>query len=107
MPFPALRSPPREDVDERRLGRLVRLLQAMQVEIERETQLHLSEADCAAFSVQALDNGEDLEIISARIDTLTNKVMLNHTRQASLQRQLSFLRRTQAELQRLLPSHRT
>ncbi|ESY89788.1 MULTISPECIES: hypothetical protein [unclassified Mesorhizobium] len=111
MPFPALRSPSRKDVDERRLGRLVRLLQATQVEIEKEaTQLYPSEnamTDCAAFSVQALENGETLEVVSVRIDTLTQKMMLNHTRQGSLQRQLSFVRRTQAELQRLLPSHRT
>ncbi|TPJ12269.1 hypothetical protein FJW04_23845 [Mesorhizobium sp. B2-7-3] len=111
MPLPALRSPSREYVDERRLGRLVRLLQATQVEIEKEaTQLYPSEnamADCAAFSVQALENGETLEVISVRIDTLTHNMMLKHTRQVSLQRQLSFLRRTQAELQRLLPSHRT
>ncbi|QKD18935.1 hypothetical protein [Mesorhizobium sp. NZP2077] len=110
MPFIAFRFSSREAVDERRFRRLARLLQGIQVEIEREsTQLHpfgTAMTDCAAFSLQAMENGENPESMSAKIDILARSLMFNRRRQVSLEEQLSFLNRTRAELQRILPSHR-
>jgi hypothetical protein len=62
MPLTGLRFPFRENVDERRFCcRLTRLLEVIQVEIARESaDLRLSVermADCAAFSLEALENG--------------------------------------------------
>lgn len=109
MPFTAFRLPFREYVgyvDERRFGRLVCLLEDIQVEVVREaTHLHplgKTMTDCAAFSLQAMENGENLERMSARIDTLTRSVMLNRRRQVSLEQQMSFLAKTRAELQCIL-----
>ena len=110
MPFTAFSFSSREAVDERRFGRLICLLQGIQVEIEREsTQLHpfgKAMTDCAAFSLEAMENGENPESMSAKIDTLTRSLMFNRSRQVSLEQQMSFLNRTRAELQRILPSHR-
>ena len=109
MPLTAFRFSFREDVDERRFGRLARLLTVIQVEIERESaELRPSVermTDCAAFSSEALENGEGPERMSARIDTLARNLALNHERQVSLEQQMSFVDRTRAGLLRIVPSH--
>jgi hypothetical protein len=110
MPLTALRFPFRETIDERRFGRLARLLTVIQVEIERESaELRPSAermTDCAAFSLEAMENGESPERMSARIDTLARNLAFNRGRQVSLEQQMSFLDRTRAGLLRIVPSHR-
>ncbi|WP_154674693.1 hypothetical protein [Mesorhizobium erdmanii] len=110
MLFAASRYSSREAVDEKRFGRLVVLLQGIQLEIEKEsTQLHPfgnAMTDCAAFSLEAMENGDNPEIMSAKIDTLTRSLIFDHRRQVSLDQQMSFLNRMRAELQRILPSNR-
>jgi hypothetical protein len=74
MPLTALRFAFQENVDERRFGRLARLLTVIQLEIERESaELRPSVermTDCAAFSSEAMENGEVPQHMSARIDAL-------------------------------------
>ena len=110
MPLTAFRFPFREDVDERRFGRLARLLEVIQVEIEREAAALRPSVermtDCAAFALEAMENGESPERISARIDVLARNLALNRGRQALLEQQMSFVDRTRAGLPRVLPSHR-
>jgi hypothetical protein len=109
MPLTAFRFSFREDVDERRFGRLARLLTVIQVEIERESaELRPSVermTDCAAFSSEAMENGEGPERMSARIDTLARNLALNRGRQVSLEQQMSFVDGTREGLLRIVPSH--
>ena len=109
MPLTASGFPFRENVDERRFGRLARLLTVIQMEIERESaELRPSVeriTDCAAFSSEAMENGEGPERLSARIDTLARNLALNRGRQLSLEQQMSFVDRTRAGLLRIVPSH--
>ncbi|RVA29635.1 hypothetical protein EN933_34475 [Mesorhizobium sp. M7A.F.Ca.US.001.01.1.1] len=110
MPLTAFRFPFREDVDERRFRRLARLLKVIQVDIERESAALLPSVervtDCAAFAMEAMENGESPERMSARIDTLARNLALNRGRQVLLEQQMSFVDRTRAGLPRILPSHR-
>ncbi|MGX5851095.1 hypothetical protein ACWGTO_28935 [Mesorhizobium sp. PL10] len=109
MPLAALRFAFQENVDERRFGRLARLLTVIQLEIEKESaELRPSVermTDCAAFSSEAMENGEVPEHMSARIDALARKLALNRGRQVSLEQQMSFVDRTRKGLLRILPSH--
>lgn len=108
MPLTALRFPFRENVDERRFGRLARLLWAIQEEIDRESaELRPSVegmTDCAAFSLEAMENGESPERMSARLDTLAHNLAIKRGRQVSLEQQMSFVDRTKAELLHIVPS---
>lgn len=110
MPLTAFRLTFRENVDERRFGRLARLLTVIQMEIERESaELRPSVeriTDCAAFSSEAMENGEGPERMSARIDILARNLALNRGRQLSLEQQMSFVDRTRAGLLRIVPSRR-
>ena len=109
MPLTALRFAFQENVDERRFGRLARLLTVIQLEIERESaELRPSVermTDCAAFSSEAMENGEVPDHMSARIDALARNLALNRGRQVSLEQQMSFVDRTKEGLLRILPSH--
>lgn len=100
----------RENVDERRFRRLARLLQGIQTDMERESaELRRSAermTESAAFSLAAMENGDNPERMAAKIDTLTRNLAMNRMRQVSLQQQLSILDRTRARLSRILPSHR-
>jgi hypothetical protein len=109
MPLTALRFAFQENVDERRFGRLAHLLTVIQLEIERESAdlgpFAERMTDCAAFSSEAMENGEVPEHMSARIDALARKLVLNRERQVSLEQQMSFVDRTRKGLLRILPSH--
>jgi len=62
--------------------------------------------DCAAFSLEATDNGEKTERMSAKLDILAQDIAANRARQLLLNQQMSFLVRIRAGLPRLLRSHR-
>ncbi|NGO52914.1 hypothetical protein [Allomesorhizobium camelthorni] len=108
MPLTSFRLPPTEDTDYRRFGRLVRLLERIRGEITQEAaELRQSGdkmTDCAAFSFEAMENGDNPESMSERIDILTRNLTSNRSRQASLAVQMAFIDRTRAGLARILPS---
>ena len=62
--------------------------------------------DCAAFSLEATENGEKSERISAKLDLLAKDLAANRARQLLLEYQMSFLTRIRAGLPRLPRSHR-
>lgn len=91
-----------KNVDDRRFRGLARALDSIQPEIEKESQ-QLRQArkrmvDCAAFSLEAMENGEQTEHISAKLDTLAQDLAANRARQLLLEQQMSFLGRTRAGL---------
>lgn len=100
-----------QTIDKRRFGRLPRLLEGIRAEIECEsTELRLSEdrmEQCAAFSLEAMENGEDAKHLSAKIDALTRNLATDRGRHVSLEQQMSIVDSARAGLSRLLPSHRT
>ena len=61
---------------------------------------------CAAFSLQAMENGEDPERLSAKIDALARNLATNRARQASLEEQMCMVDGVRAGLSHILPSHR-
>jgi hypothetical protein len=108
MPRTAFRFSIRDDTDNRRFGPLVRLLERIRGEITKEAaELRQSGAkmtDCAAFSFEAMENGEAPESMSEKIDVLTRNLALNRGRQASLAVQMAFIDKTRAALASILPS---
>ncbi|PZV40382.1 hypothetical protein B5V02_00975 [Mesorhizobium kowhaii] len=72
---------------------------ALRPSVERMT-------DCAAFALEAMENGESPERMSARIDALARNLALSRGRQVLLEQQMSFVDRTRAGLPCILPSHR-
>jgi hypothetical protein len=62
--------------------------------------------DCAAFSLEATENGDKSERLSAKLDLLAQDLADNRARQVLLEQQKSFLARVRAGLPRILPSHR-
>jgi hypothetical protein len=108
MPLTSFRVPLRADTDHSRFARLVRVLERIRGEITRETkELRQSGdkmTDCAAFSFEAMGNGEAPESMSQRIDILTRNLASNRKRQASLAVQMAFIDRTRAWLASILPS---
>ena len=93
MPLTSLRSPFQKNVDDRRFRGLARALDGMM--------------DCAAFSLEAMENGEKRERISAKLDILAKDLAANRARQLLLEYQMSFLTRIRSGLPRLPRSHRT
>ncbi|WP_394886082.1 hypothetical protein ACG873_00770 (plasmid) [Mesorhizobium sp. AaZ16] len=110
MPLTAFRILFRKDTDAMRFGPLARLLDAIQGEISTESAELRSSGermtDCAAFSFEAMENGENPGRMSSKIDNLSRQLAFNRGRQALLERQMSFLERTRAELARIFHSHR-
>lgn len=108
MPLSAFRFSFRKDADINRFGRLARLLERTREEIAKEAkEIRRSRdkmTDCAAFSFEAMENGEAAESMSGRIDVLTRNLASNRGRQASLVVQMAFIDRTQEGLARFLPS---
>ena len=109
MPL-TFRFPFHNNVDERRFRRLARILDGLQAEIEREAeQLRPTRTrmiDCAAFCLEAAENGEKTESMSANLNILTQDLAANRARQLLLEQQISFLVRIRAGLPRILRSHR-
>jgi hypothetical protein len=107
-PTSVFKVPLTEDADNRRFGRLVRILERIRGEITREAaELRQSGdklTDCASFSFEAMENGDNPETMSAKIDVLTRNLASNRGRQASLAVQMAFIDRTRAALARILPS---
>lgn len=62
--------------------------------------------DCAAFSLEATENGDKSERLSAKLDILARDLAANGARQLLLERQKSFLATIRAGLPRILHSHR-
>lgn len=111
MPLTAFRFPFGQEVDERRFGRLTRLLEVIQVDIEKEVAALRPSmervTDCAAFALEAMENGESPERLSAQIDTLEQNLALSRGRQALLEQQTSFVDAARTALPRILRPHRT
>ncbi|MER8752163.1 hypothetical protein NKH57_23335 [Mesorhizobium sp. M1050] len=88
MPLTAFRFPFGQDLVERRFGRLPRLLEGIQVDIEKEVAALRPSlermTDCAAFTLEAMENDESPERMSAQINTLEQNLALSRRRQALL-----------------------
>lgn len=110
VPLTFFSFPFQKNVDHRRFRGLARALDSTQPEIERESeQLRRARKrmiDCAAFSLEATDNGEKTERMSAKLDILAQDIAANRARHLLLNQQMSFPVRTRAGLPRLLRSHR-
>jgi|GEM_PF-5969980 len=59
--------------------------------------------DCAAFSLEAMENGERSESMSAKLDTLARDLAANKARQLLLDQQMSFLARIRVGLPKPSP----
>lgn len=62
--------------------------------------------DCAAFCLEATENGDKSEHLSAKLDILAQDLATNRARQLLLEQQKSFLARIRGGLPRILQSHR-
>jgi len=100
----------RKSVDDRRFGSLARALDDIQLEIEKEAgQLRRARnrmIDCAAFSLDMLENGERSERMSAKLDTLARGLEASRTRQLLLAHQMLFLASMRDGLPNFLSSRR-
>jgi len=100
----------RKSVDDRRFGSLARALDDIQLEIEKEAgQLRRARnrmIDCAAFSLDMLENGERSERMPAKLDTLARGLEANRARQLLLGHQMSLLATIRDILPNFLRSHR-
>ncbi|MDF3218211.1 MULTISPECIES: hypothetical protein [Mesorhizobium] len=109
MPLTAFRFPFGQNVDQRRFGRLTRLLEVIQMDIEKEIAALRPcverVTDCAAFALEAMENGESPERMSAQIGTLEQNLAIIRGRQALLEQQTSFVDAARAALPRVLPPH--
>lgn len=110
VPLTPFRFSFQKNVDHRRFRALARALDFIQPEIERESELlrraRKRMTDCAAFSLEATENGDKSERLSAKLDLLAQDLADNRARQVLLEQQKSFLARVRAGLPRILPSHR-
>ncbi|MBZ9991988.1 hypothetical protein LB572_33340 [Mesorhizobium sp. BH1-1-5] len=110
MPLTSFRLAFRKSVDDKRFRGLARALDGIQPEIDKESeQLRRARKrmmDCAAFSLEAMENGERSERMSAKLDTLAQELAANRARQLLLEHQISFLGRIRAGLPNFLGSHR-
>lgn len=110
MPLTSLRLAFRKSADDKRFGGLARALDGIQPEIEKESeQLRRAQKrmmDCAAFSLEAMENGERSERMSAKLDILAQDLAANRARQLLLEHQMSFLAEMRDGLPNLLRSHR-
>ncbi|MBZ9892209.1 hypothetical protein LB559_30200 [Mesorhizobium sp. BR1-1-3] len=109
MALTAFRFPFGQNVDERRFSRLTRLLEVIQVDIEKEVAALRPcmerVTDCAAFALEAMENGESPECMSAKIDTLEQNLAIIRGRQALLEQETSFVDAARAALPRVLSPH--
>jgi len=107
MPLTSLRLVFRKHVDDRRFRSLARALDGIQPKIEKESeQLRRARKrmmDCAAFSLEAMENGERSESMSAKLDTLARDLAANKARQLLLDQQMSFLARIRVGLPKPSP----
>ena len=92
----------RKDVDRRRFRGLARALDDIQPEIEQELE-RLRRArrrmiDCAAFSLEATENGDRSGSMSAGLGILTRDLAANQTRLLRLDQQMLLLDRIRAGL---------
>lgn len=99
-----------KNVDDRRFQALARALDSIQPEIDRETerlrQARKRMTDCAAFCLEATENGDMGERLSAKLDILSHDLAANQARELLLEQQKSFLAGIRAGLPRILYSHR-
>lgn len=98
FPKPAFR----KSVDNKRFRGLVRALDGIQPKIENESE-QLRRAwkrmmDCAAFSLEAMENGERSGGMPAKLDSLAQELAANRARQLLLEQQMSLLGRIRAGL---------
>ena len=96
-----------KNVDDRRFQALARALDSIQPEIDRESerlrQARKRMTDCAAFCLEATENGD---MLSAKLDILSHDLAANQARELLLEQQKSFLAGIRAGLPRILHSHR-
>lgn len=99
-----------KNVDDRRFQALARALDLIQPEIERESerlrQARKRMTDCAAFCLEATENGDRGERLSAKLVILSHDLAANQARELLLEQQKSFLARIRAGLPRILHSQR-
>lgn len=102
MPLTSIGFPFQRKVDDRHFRRLARMLDSILPQIERESeQLHRARkrmTDCAAFSLEASENGENNESMSAKLEILTQALEANRARHLLLEQKMSFLTRMRAGL---------
>jgi predicted transcriptional regulator len=95
----------RRDADRARFERLDRLLAKLGCDLgwELEALAGANEriAACAAFAFEALENGENRDRISARLDALAEAMDRRRERLAFVMLQHEFVNRTRKELARL------
>jgi hypothetical protein len=101
----AIRHPFRRNADRTGLEALHRLLVKLAADLNAQLEVLESEngriGACAAFAFEALENGEDREQISARLDDLAEAMELRRERLACVLLQRDFVTRTGKELDRL------
>ncbi|TPI81957.1 hypothetical protein [Mesorhizobium sp. B2-8-9] len=106
MPLTSFAFPFRKNVDHRRFRSLARAFDGIQPQIEKESeQLRRARkrmTDCAAFSLEAIENGEKSECMAATLESLEQALAANRERQLVLEQQMSFLTRTRADLPSVL-----
>jgi hypothetical protein len=111
MPLKSFRLPFQNNAHGRRFGDLESILDDIRPKLEKElAQLRQDltrMTDCAAFSFEAMENGDDSEEMSTKLDILTRDLEANRERQLLLERQMSFLAGISAGLPRIPRSHRT
>ncbi|TIV83692.1 MAG: hypothetical protein E5V93_06765 [Mesorhizobium sp.] len=110
MPLTSLELIFRKSVDDRRFRSLARVLDGIQSEVEKEAE-QLRRArnrmmDCAAFSLEMVENGERSEGMPAKLDTLARSLEANRARQLLLGHQMSLLTTIRDILPNFLRSHR-
>ncbi|TIR24109.1 MAG: hypothetical protein E5X34_11415 [Mesorhizobium sp.] len=110
MPLTSLELIFRKSVDDRRFRSLARALDGIQSEIEKEAE-QLRRArnrmmDCAAFSLEMVENGERSERMPAKLDTLARGLEANRARKLLLGHQMSLLTTIRDILPNFLRSHR-
>ncbi|WP_040587900.1 hypothetical protein [Allomesorhizobium alhagi] len=95
----------RRDADRARFERLDRLLAELGCDLSQELEAIACAneriAACAAFAFEALENGENRERISARLDALAQAMERRRERLAFVMLQREFVNRTRTELARL------
>jgi hypothetical protein len=98
----------RRDADNARFERLDRLLAKLGCDLDRELEALAGAneriAACAAFAFEALENGENSDRMSARLNTLTEAMERRRERLALVMLQREFVKRTRKELSRLRQS---
>ncbi|WP_353646376.1 hypothetical protein [Mesorhizobium sp. WSM2239] len=95
----------RREAENAQFERLDHLLVKLGRDLDRELEALAGAneriAACAAFAFEALENGEDQEQISARLDALTEAMEHRRERFALAKLKRKFVNRTRRELARL------